>query len=202
MIILTGAPQAMFAKVKKEDGVHFLPLDQESLPNIKLDELFANYLPADLTHDHYPNLIPEGTTVPTIANRALLVAYAWPEGSERYKRVAKFIDTFFGKIDQFNNTSRHPKWREVNLSAEMPGWVRFKPAAEWLATHHNQAVSTNSDSTIDQSSSELKLAFDKFMQTYPSSPGQRPPSSGERELLFAKFKKFLAQAKAEQAAAR
>src|SRR4029077_14960292 len=30
MIILTGAPQAGLAKVKKEDGVHFLPLDQES----------------------------------------------------------------------------------------------------------------------------------------------------------------------------
>jgi TRAP-type uncharacterized transport system substrate-binding protein len=202
MIILTGAPQAMFAKVKKEDGVHFLPLDQQSMPNSKLDELFASYLPADLTHEHYPNLIPEGTTVPTIANRALLVAYSWPEGSERYKRIAKFVDAFFSKIDQFNNPSRHPKWREVNLSAEMPGWVRFKPAADWLASHRNVAVSANPDNTLDQSSTELKLAFDKFMQTYPSSSGQKPLSSGERELLFAKFKKFLAQARAEQAAAR
>src|SRR5713226_1530500 len=72
MIILTGAPQVTMSKIKKEDGVHFLPLDQESLPNRDLKELFANYLPADLTHDLYPNLIPEGTTIPTIANRALL----------------------------------------------------------------------------------------------------------------------------------
>ena len=86
MIILTGAPQVTLSKVKKEDGVHFLPLDQESLPNHDLKELFANYLPADLTHDLYPNLIPEGTTVPTIANRALLVAYTWPENSPRYKQ--------------------------------------------------------------------------------------------------------------------
>src|SRR5438067_3894820 len=200
MIILTGAPQAMLAKVKKEDGVHFLPLDQESLPNHKLGELFANYLPADLTHEHYPNLIAEGTTVPTIANRALLVAYTWPEDSPRYKRVAKFIDAFFGKIDQFNTPSRHPKWREVNLSAEMPGWVRFKPAAEWLAAHRNQAVSANPDNTLDQSSPELKLAFEKFMQKYASSSGQKTLSSSERELLFAKFMKFLAQSKAEQAA--
>jgi len=202
MIILTGAPQAMLAKVKKEDGVHFIPLDQESLPNHKLGELFANYLPADLTHEHYPNLIAEGTTVPTIANRALLVAYTWPEDSPRYKRVAKFIDAFFSKIDQFNNPSRHPKWREVNLSAEMPGWVRLKPAAEWLASHRNQAVSANPDNTLDQSSPELKLAFEKFMQKYASSSGQKTLSSSERELLFAKFMKFLAQSKAEQAAAR
>ena len=198
MIILTGAPQAMLAKVKKEDGVHFLPLDQESLRNHKLGELFANYLPADL----YPNLIAEGTTVPTIANRALLVAYTWPEDSPRYKRVAKFIDAFFSKIDQFNSPSRHPKWREVNLSAEMPGWVRLKPAAEWLAAHRNQAVSANPDNALDQSSPELKLAFEKFMQKYASSSGQKTLSSSERELLFAKFMKVLAQSKAEQAAAR
>jgi TRAP-type uncharacterized transport system substrate-binding protein len=203
MIILTGAPQVTMAKIKQEDGVHFLPLDQESLPNHDLKGLFANYLPADLTHDLYPNLIPEGTTVPTIANRALLVAYTWPENSPRYKRIAKFVDAFFSRIDQFNNSSRHPKWREVNLSAEMPGWVRYKPAADWLATHRNQAVSSvNSDSTLDQSSPELKLAFEKFMQKYASSSGQKVLSTAEREALFAKFMKFLAASRAEQAAAR
>jgi len=200
MIILTGAPQAMLAKVKKEDGVHFLPLDQKSLPNHKLGELFAAYLPADLTHEHYPNLIAEGATVPTIANRALLVAYAWPENSPRYKRVAKFIDAFFSKIDQFNNPSRHPKWREVNLSAEMPGWVRLKPAAEWLASHRNQAMAAGPDNALDQTSPEPKLAFEKFMQKNASR--QKTLSSSERELLFAKFVKFLAQSKREQAAAR
>jgi TRAP-type uncharacterized transport system substrate-binding protein len=201
MIILTGAPQAMFAKVKKEDGVHFLPLDQESLPNHQLGELFASYLPADLTHEHYPNLIAEGTTVPTVANRALLVAYTWPQNSPRYNKVAKFIDAFFSKIDQFNNPSRHPKWREVNLSAEMPGWTRFQPAAEWLASHQNQAVSANQDSKLDQSSPDLKFAFEKFMQNYASSSGQKTLSPKERELLFTKFMKFVAQSK-EQAAAR
>jgi uncharacterized protein len=200
MIILTGAPQATLAKVKKEDGVHFLPLDQESLQNHDLRDLFANYLPAEITHQNYPNLIIEGTSVPTIANRALLVAYAWPENSPRYKRVAKFVDAFFGKIDQFNTPSRHPKWREVNLSAEMPGWVRYKPAADWLAAHRNQAVSANPDSTPGQSSPELKVAFEKFMQKYAS--GQNTLSTKEREMLFARFLKFLAESKAEQAAAR
>src|ERR1700749_2705787 len=86
MIILTGAPQAALAKLKKEDGVHFLGLDPESLPKHDLNGLFAEYLPAEITHDLYPNLVPEGTSVPTIANRALLVAYTWPENSPRYKR--------------------------------------------------------------------------------------------------------------------
>jgi TRAP-type uncharacterized transport system substrate-binding protein len=200
MIILTGAPQATLAKVKKEDGVHFLPLDQESLPRHELRDLFANYLPAEITHEHYPNLVAEGTTVPTIANRALLVAYTWPENSQRYNKVAKFVDAFFSKINQFNSPSRHPKWREVNLSAEMPGWVRFKPAAEWLAAHRNQTVSANPDSTPGPSSPELRLAFEKFMQNYASSSGRKTFSTKERELLFARFIKILGESKAEAAA--
>jgi TRAP-type uncharacterized transport system substrate-binding protein len=201
MIILTGAPQATYAKVKKEDGVHFLPLDQQSLPNHDLGDLLASYLPAEITHEHYPNLIAEGTSVPTFANRALLVAYSWPENSPRYKRVAKFVDAFFSKIDQFNTPSRHPKWREVNLSAEMPGWVRFKPAAQWLAAHQNQAVAAEVDST-SQSSPELRQAFEKFMQDYVSTSGRSTLSGKERELLFAKFMKILAESKAEQTAVR
>ena len=203
MIILTGAPQAALAKLKKEDGVHFLALDPESLPTHDLHDLFASYLPAEITHELYPNLVAEGTTVPTIANRALLVAYAWPENSEKYKKVAKFIDAFFGKIDQFNNSSRHPKWREVNLAAEMPGWTRFKPAADWLAAHRNQAVSVNPDSTTSGSSSEqLRLAFDKFMQAYAPASGGKALSIREREVLFAKFKESLTESKAEQASVR
>jgi uncharacterized protein len=203
MIILTGAPQAALAKLKKEDGVHFLALDPESLPQHDLHDLFASYLPAEITHELYPNLVAEGTTVPTIANRALLVAYAWPENSEKYKKVAKFIDAFFGKIDQFNNSSRHPKWREVNLAAEMPGWTRFKPAADWLAAHRNQAVSVNPDGAPGASSSEqLRLAFDKFMQAYAPASGGKALSIREREVLFAKFKESLAQSKAEQASVR
>src|SRR5882672_4601744 len=202
MIILTGAPQVTLSKVKKEDGLHFLALDQESLPKHDLRDLFANYLPAEITHELYPNLVAEGTTVPTIANRALLVAYTWPENSPRYKRVAKFVDAFFSKIDQFNSPSRHPKWREVNLSAEMPGWVRFKPAADWLAAHRNQAVSVNPGSTVGQPTPELRVAFEKFMQNYASSSGRKTLSTKEREMLFAKFMRILADSKAEQAAAR
>jgi TRAP-type uncharacterized transport system substrate-binding protein len=203
MIILTGAPQVTLAKVKKDDGVHFLPLDQESLPNHDLRELFTTYLPAELTSKSYPNLIPEGTTVPTIANRALLVAYTWPENSPRYKKVAKFVDVFFSKIDQFNSPSRHPKWREVNLSAEMPGWVRFRPAAEWLAAHRSPGVAANNPGgTLSQSSPELRQAFERFMQNYTASSGRKTLSVSERETLFAKFMKMLVDAKAEQAAVR
>ena len=82
----------------------------------------------------------------------------------------------------------------------MPGWVRFKPAAEWLAAHRNQAVSANPDSTLRQSSPELRLAFEKFVQNYFASTGRKTLTGKEREMLFARFEKILAESKAEATA--
>src|SRR6202162_5376833 len=103
MIILTGAPQAALVKMTAEDGVHFLPLDEQSTPGhiTEMKSIIDQYLPSELTHEEYPNLIPPGASVPTIGNRALLVTYAWPENSVRYNRVKRFVNEFFGRINQF-----------------------------------------------------------------------------------------------------
>jgi hypothetical protein len=177
MIILTGAPQAGLAKLKKEDGVHFLPLDERCLPGHDVRSILTSYLPAELTSKQYPALIEEGTTVPTVANRALLIAYAWPQNSVRYNRTAKFVREFFAKIDQFQSSARHPKWKEINLAAEIPGWTRFKPAADWLAEHRMMAL--NQVNPIAQSPTDLRLAFDQFVENYTASTGQRTFSPGD-----------------------
>ena len=191
MIILSGAPQAAVAKLSMRDGVHLLALDRQSLPGHDLHDLLTQYLPAEITHEHYPELVPDGTSVPTIANRALLVTYAWPEDTARFKRVAKFVDEFFGKIDRFHDSARHPKWREVNLAAEIPGWVRFKPAAEWLAAHRALAALPTPQGTPAQSPAELKLAFEQFMQSYLASSGRGNLSPEQKEELFVQFSRLL-----------
>jgi TRAP-type uncharacterized transport system substrate-binding protein len=190
MIILTGAPQAALAKLVKEDGLHFLPLDEQSLPgNNNIATIFNNYLPSKLTHDEYPALIPEGTSVPTIGNRALLVTYAWPENSPRYHRLNKFVREFFGKIDQFQDGSRHPKWREINVAAEIPGWTRFKPAADWIAENRKMAVVQSNGGA---QSAILKGILEQYLAEYAASTGQKTLSGSEREMLFSKFQQFLA----------
>ena len=176
MIILSGAPQAAVVKVAKDENIHLLSLDERSLPGHDLHPMFAKYLPIDLTHEEYPALIPQGQTVSTVGNRSLLVTYAWPENSARYNKIAKFVREFFGKIDQFHDGSRHPKWEEISLAAEMPGWTRFKPAADWLAEHQSVA---------------LKPAFDQFVQNYTALAGQKGLSDRDREMLFVKFQQFL-----------
>jgi uncharacterized protein len=190
MIILTGAPQAGLAKLRQEDGIHFLPLDQASLPGHDLHPIFESYMAGEITHEHYPALIPEGTSVPTIANRALLVAYSSPESSSRHKRLAKFVREFFERIYEFHNSARHPKWKDVNLAQEIPGWKRFKPAADWLARHRNANVVASRDGN---SSGNLKLAFEQFIENYVATTGQKALSAREREALFIKFEQFLKQ---------
>jgi TRAP transporter TAXI family solute receptor len=176
MIILSGAPQAAVVKATKADNLHLLALDERSLPNRDLHPVFAKYLPVELTHEQYPALIPDGQTVSTVGVRSLLVTYAWPENSVRYNRIAKFVREFFGKIDLFHDGARHPKWEEINLAADMPGWTRFKPAADWLAEHQSIA---------------LKPAFDQFVQNNAATAGQKGLSDRDREQLFVKFQQYL-----------
>jgi TRAP-type uncharacterized transport system substrate-binding protein len=177
MIILSGAPQAAVVKVTKADNLHLLALDERSLPNRDLHPVFAKYLPVELTHEQYPALIADGQTVSTVGVRSLLVTYAWPENSVRYNRIAKFVREFFGKIDLFHDGARHPKWEDISLGAEMPGWTRFKPAADWLAEHQSVA---------------LKPAFDQFVQNNAAAAaGQKGLSDRDRELLFVKFQQYL-----------
>jgi uncharacterized protein len=193
MIILTGAPQAALARLTSEDGVHFLPLDEQSLPGHNVEGLLNHYLPIKLTHDEYPALIPEGTSVPTIGNRALLVTYAWPEGSLRYNRLVKFVQAFFGKIDQFQEGARsgvrHPKWSEISIAAEIPGWTRFKPAADWIAEGQKTAIA---QSIGDPQSGTIRALFEQFISQYTASKGHKAFSDNERQALFDKFQQFLA----------
>jgi uncharacterized protein len=191
MVILTGAPQAALAKLKKDDGVHFLPFDERTVPTPEAKEILDDYIPAELTHEQYPLLIPEGTAVPTFAKRAMLVAYVWPENSPRYKKLAQFIREFFGKIDQFRDGARHPKWNEINIATEMPGWTRIKPAADWLAEQRAAATHAADPAVAADGSASLKLAFDQFMDQYVASKGLKSMSADDQEALFLKFRQYL-----------
>ncbi|MGC1408226.1 MAG: TAXI family TRAP transporter solute-binding subunit [Acetobacteraceae bacterium] len=125
VIHVGGAPIPLFADISADSGIHFLP--------IELNQALAQtYLPDQFTHDNYPLLVPAGTTVPTIAVGDVMAVFGWQPHSERYNKVARFVTAFFSKFDQFQQPPRHPKWREVNLTAQVPGWTRFQAAEDWL----------------------------------------------------------------------
>ena len=57
--------------------------------------------------------MPDGASVDTIAVGSVMAAFAWSPGTERYKKVARFDDAFFGKFQQLMQPPRHPKWEDV-----------------------------------------------------------------------------------------
>ena len=134
-ILIAGKPTGAFGKLKAGPEYKLLPMPYPP-------ELQDDYLPATLTHEDYPALIPEGQTIDTIAVGAVLAVFNWAPNSERYRRVAKFTEALFKNFDKFLEKPRHPKWKEVNLAAELPGWERFGAAKELLAAANRTRLRT------------------------------------------------------------
>ena len=114
-----------FDRITHEDKVHFLDVDY--LPGLQ-----ANYLPAIVTAEDYPNLIATNESVGTIAVSTVMAIRTLPPQSERFRVLSWFTERFFASIDKFKTVGYSPKWREVDISAPLRGWQRFQPAERWL----------------------------------------------------------------------
>jgi TRAP-type uncharacterized transport system substrate-binding protein len=125
VVFITSKPVDAFVRGRWEPGFKFLPLPYES----KFDDY---YLPATLDAADYPNLIKQGERVATIAVPTLLVAFNWPVKSNRFERVARFVDYLFSRIDKLQAPGFDPKWKSINLAATVPGLTRFPAAQAWL----------------------------------------------------------------------
>ncbi len=85
-------------------------------------------------------MVPEGQTVDTIAVPSVLAVFNWPKNTDRYRRVARFVEALYTKWDKFQLAPRHPKWRDVNLAATFPGWTRWSVADDMLRKLRQDAV--------------------------------------------------------------
>jgi len=128
MVYVAGKPVSAFTPLGPDDYVHLLPIQYQG-------EVAKAYLPSTFTSDDYPGLVPLGQEVETVAVGAIMAVFNWQPGSYRYKKVKKFIEAMFHNFSKFQQSPRHKKWQEVNLAADVPGWERFKPAADWLAAN-------------------------------------------------------------------
>jgi len=134
--VLNGDGDAWFAPIGKVAPIIRNIKNNEErfhLVSVPYDRSIQDlYFPSTITNAEYPNLVPPGEGVDTVAVSSLLVVYNWPPGSDRYNRVAKFVDALFRKIDLLQQPIRHPKWRETAIAATIPGLERFKAAEDWL----------------------------------------------------------------------
>ena len=168
LVYVSGKPARLFSGLNANTGLHFLPVPITA-------PLLETYLPAQFTHTDYPQLVTDDTPIDTIAVGSVMATFAWPPSQERYKKVARFVEAFFNKFQLFMQPPRHPKWKDVNLAAEVPGWVRFAPAQDWLK---RQAVVASAGHSQQQD-------FDGFLARI-NNPGA-PLTSAQKESLFREF---------------
>src|SRR5262249_23751434 len=106
-------------------------------------------LPAQLESADYPGLIPEGQTIQTIAVPSLLAVYDWRQDGDRYTRISRLVDYLFDRFSKLQTEpGYHPKWKEINLAAVVPGWKRF-PAMEAKLVAAGLGADKDKKSTVD-----------------------------------------------------
>jgi TRAP-type uncharacterized transport system substrate-binding protein len=179
LVYVAGKPTRLFSGVKAEDGVHFLPVPLAA-------ELIETYLPSRLVRDDYPQLVPEGAGVETVAVGAVMAVYNWPTESDRYRRVKRFVDGFFSDFDKFLEAPRHPKWKEVNLAAQVPGWQRFAAADQWLRAATGRGGSGASEEQTRQN-------FRGFVDQQAKTAGGAAPTRQQQDELFERFLRWQSQ---------
>ena len=170
VVVVGGKPYKSVSGFNNDGRFHLVTVDYEK-------PLQSDYLPASLTAKDYPNLIAEGETVDTIAVPAVLAAYNWAPGSERYRKLAQFVEAFFTKFPAFQNAPFHPKWKEVSLAAPLSGWTRLSYAQQWLDAHGIGPTARG--------------RFDDFMNQNPAA-AKGAQSQADRDTLFKQFQAWQA----------
>ena len=125
VVFVTSKPIDAFVRGRWENGFKFLPVNYAN----KFEDY---YLPATLDSNEYPNLINEGEKIATLAVPTVLVSYNWPPQTNRHRRVSRFTEYLFSRMNQLQAPGFDPKWKSINLAATVPGLTRFSAAQEWL----------------------------------------------------------------------
>jgi len=125
LAFVAGKPAPLFTGLMENNGLHFLPVPFS-------DTLTDAYAPARLTTADYPGLIARGQSVDTVAVGNVLAVAELRQLPERDRNVANFVEVFFTGFQSLLTRGHHPKWQEVNLNADFPGWRRYATAEQWL----------------------------------------------------------------------
>ena len=169
LVRVIGKPIDFFARIPANSGLHFLP--------IPFSKTFADYYGlGELTDKEYPTLVPEGQAVDTLVVPAVLAVSNWAKGPDHNRRIGRFVEALFAKWDKFREPPRHPKWRDVNLAATVPGWNRWSGAEAML-----RQIQLKDEAV-------LRSEFTSFLrEKLPAATGL---TDEQREGLFREFRQW------------
>jgi TRAP-type uncharacterized transport system substrate-binding protein len=172
IVRVVNKPVGYLTAIPANSGLHMISIPYSK----KFTDLYAL---AEFTNADYPNLVAQGERVDTIAVPSVLAAYNWPKGTDRYRRVDRFVQRLFTNFDKLQKPPYHAKWKDVNLAASIPGWTRFSVAETEL---QQLKRSRNIADTPD-----LEQEFRVFVGNLP----QRDGAARSREDTQTLFKEFM-----------
>lgn len=176
LAFVAGKPAPLFMSLRGDDGLHLL-----SIPfNPAVSS--SSYAPTRLAAADYPGLVSQDRAVDTVAVGNVLLVADLRQSMERSRNVANFVDVFFTGFQSLLEPGHHPKWREVNLTAELPGWHRYQPAEQWLQRNMQIANAPKPD--------DLKAMFAHFIDEHRRSAGGAPMTAQEKEDLFQQYSRW------------
>ena len=174
LVRVVGKPVEFFNRIPTNSGLHLVP--------IPFTKTFADYYTlGELEAKDYPTLIPEGQKVDALAVPAVLAVVNWSRGSDGYRRIERFIEQLFTKWERLQIAPRHPKWRDVNLAATVPGWIRHSLAEQMLERVRGPVAGAQQD---------VGREFQDFLR---QSRTGRSMSQADREALFRQFLQWREQ---------
>jgi TRAP-type uncharacterized transport system substrate-binding protein len=174
---VAGKPASLFTGLPPGTHLHFLPIPLAA-------NVVGSYVPGTLTVDDYPSLIAADESIDTVAVGTILAVARMQPNGERYRNIANFVDVFFTGFRSLLEPGHHPKWREINLAAEVPGLTRFLPAQQWL--DRNAAVA------VRPTAPDVRTLFSRFLDTRQQALGSAPISDQQKQELFDQFQRWQA----------
>jgi TRAP transporter TAXI family solute receptor len=165
-VIVGGKPSPLVSGIPANFGIHLLPIPFGA-------SLEAAYLPTHFEADDYPNLVQPGEELPAVATGMVLLTAKSKSDPGAPERVARFVDTLFSRFAELQAPDRHPKWREVNLAASLPGFKRTRAAEAWLAKRPGEAAKP--------------LVASASAAQAPALPDSLSLSADQKEALFKHF---------------
>jgi TRAP-type uncharacterized transport system substrate-binding protein len=159
-------PVDFWRRIPPDTGLHLLPVPFTSA-------LADLYVVGAFTAVDYPNLILPGQRIDTIAVPSVLAVSSAPNNSDRFRRLERFARYLFERWDRLTQPPFHPRWRDVNLAATVPGWTRFGPAEDMLRR--------------GQDASGPPTAIEDFHAWLKQEVGTAPSDDAEREAMFRRF---------------
>ena len=172
---VAGKPAPLFLSLKDDDRLHFLAIPAN-------ENIASAYIPARLSAADYPNIISQDKPVDTIAVGIVLAVADLRQLPERNRNVANFVDIFFTGFQSLLTPGHHPKWNEVNIAAQLPGWRRYAPADQWLQRNMQIAKAPDAE--------KLRTMFSRFVDERRQAIGGAALSQQDKDALFQQFQSW------------